>query len=210
LEEALARTRPTGKGVATLCIDLDNFEIDQRHLRAPLRRPSAAARSGAHSGRDEDTAARLGGDEFAILQANVSEPAEVAALARRFLVEIGEPFDIMGYQVVIGASVGIALAPGDGDDADLVLKNADLALYRAKADGKGTFRFFEAEIDARAQARRRLEMEAASVVVSRRRPGRRIVISSPPLGRLDHAVRSFGRGVDRHQIRVVEQGTSLR
>jgi predicted signal transduction protein with EAL and GGDEF domain len=116
--------------------------------------------------RDEDTAARLGGDEFAILQTNVSEPAEVAALARRFLVELGEPFDIMGHQVLIGASVGIALAPGDGDDADLVLKNADLALYRAKADGKGTFRFFEAEMDARAQARRRLEMDLRKAMLA--------------------------------------------
>ena len=65
----------------------------------------------------------------------------------------------MGHQVLVGASIGIAFGPGDGDDADKLLKNADMALYRAKADGKAAFRFFEAEMDARAQARRRLEMD---------------------------------------------------
>jgi diguanylate cyclase (GGDEF)-like protein/PAS domain S-box-containing protein len=168
MEEALTRMRRTGKGVATLCIDLDNFKSINDTLGHPcgdhlLQRVAERIRGVI---RDEDTAARLGGDEFAILQTNVSEPAEVAALARRFLVEIGEPFDIMGHQVLIGASVGIALAPGDGDDADLVLKNADLALYRAKADGKGTFRFFEAEMDARAQARRRLEMDLRKAMLA--------------------------------------------
>jgi diguanylate cyclase (GGDEF)-like protein/PAS domain S-box-containing protein len=161
MEEALARMRRTGNGVATLCIDLDNFKSVNDTLGHPcgdhlLQRIAERIRGVM---RDEDTAARLGGDEFAILLANVAEPAEVAALARRFLTEISEPFDVMGHQVLIGASVGIALAPGDGDDADRVLKNADLALYRAKADGKGAFRFFEAEMDARAQARRRLEMD---------------------------------------------------
>ena len=82
-------------------------------------------------------------------------PKQSARFARRLLADISEPYDIMGHQVLIGASVGIALAPGDGDDADKLLKNADLALYRAKADGRGAFRFFEAEMDARAQARRK-------------------------------------------------------
>ena len=72
---------------------------------------------------------------------------------------ISEPFDLEGHQVTVGASIGIALAPGDGDDRDRLLKNADMALYRAKAEGKGTFRFFEAEMDARVQSRRRLEMD---------------------------------------------------
>jgi diguanylate cyclase (GGDEF)-like protein/PAS domain S-box-containing protein len=168
MEEALARLRRTGKGVAMLCIDLDNFKSVNDTLGHPcgdhlLQRIAERIRGMI---RDEDTAARLGGDEFAILQANIAEPAEVVALARRFLAEIGEPFDVMGHQVLIGASVGIALAPGDGDDADRVLKNADLALYRAKADGKGTFRFFEAEMDARAQTRRRLEMDLRKAMLA--------------------------------------------
>jgi diguanylate cyclase (GGDEF)-like protein/PAS domain S-box-containing protein len=168
MEEALVRMRRSGKGVATLCIDLDNFKSVNDTLGHPcgdhlLQRIAERIRGVI---REEDTAARLGGDEFAILMTNVAEPAEVAALARRFLTEISEPFDVMGHQVMIGASVGIALAPGDGDDADRVLKNADLALYRAKADGKGAFRFFEAEMDARAQARRRLEMDLRQAMLA--------------------------------------------
>jgi diguanylate cyclase (GGDEF)-like protein/PAS domain S-box-containing protein len=168
MEEALARMRRTGKGAATLCIDLDNFKSVNDTLGHPcgdhlLQRIAERIRGVT---RDEDTAARLGGDEFAILMTSVDEPAEVAALARRFLAEIGEPFDVMGHQVLIGASVGIALAPGDGDDADRVLKNADLALYRAKAEGKGAFRFFEAEMDARAQARRRLEKDLRQAMLA--------------------------------------------
>jgi len=168
MEDALARMRRTGKGVATLCIDLDNFKSVNDTLGHPcgdhlLLRIAERIRGVI---RDEDTAARLGGDEFAILITTVEEPAQVAALARRFLAEISEPFDVMGHQVLIGASVGIALAPGDGDDADRVLKNADLALYRAKADGKGAFRFFEAEMDARAQARRRLEMDLRQAMLA--------------------------------------------
>jgi diguanylate cyclase (GGDEF)-like protein len=160
--------RRTGKGVAMLCIDLDNFKSVNDTLGHPcgdhlLQRVAERIRGVMG---DEGSAARLGGDEFAILQSNVAEPAEVAALARRFLAEIGEPFDVMGHQVLIGASVGIALAPGDGDDADRVLKNADLALYRAKADGKGAFRFFEAEMDARVQARRRLEMDLRQAMLA--------------------------------------------
>jgi predicted signal transduction protein with EAL and GGDEF domain len=72
---------------------------------------------------------------------------------------IGEPYDLDGHHVCVGASVGIAIAPGDGADADRLLKNADMALYRAKSDGRSTFCFFEAEMDARAQARRRLEVD---------------------------------------------------
>jgi diguanylate cyclase (GGDEF)-like protein/PAS domain S-box-containing protein len=168
MEESLSRRLRTGKGVAALCIDLDNFKSVNDTLGHPcgdhvLQRVAERIRSVI---RDEDTAARLGGDEFAILQTNVAEPAEVVALARRFLAALVEPFDVNGQQVLIGASVGIALAPGDGDDADRLLKNADMALYRAKADGKGAFRFFEAEMDARAQARRRLEMDLRQAMLA--------------------------------------------
>jgi predicted signal transduction protein with EAL and GGDEF domain len=83
----------------------------------------------------------------------------VAALASQIVEKVAAPYDIGGHQLVIGVSVGISLAPEDGKNPDELLKNADLALYRAKADGRGTYRFFEAGMDARAQARRLLELD---------------------------------------------------
>jgi predicted signal transduction protein with EAL and GGDEF domain len=80
-------------------------------------------------------------------------------LARRVIDALGEPYDIDGHHVVTGISIGVAVAPTDGTDADQLLKNADIALYRAKSDGRGTYRFFEPEMDARMQARRALELD---------------------------------------------------
>jgi diguanylate cyclase (GGDEF)-like protein/PAS domain S-box-containing protein len=160
-DETLARMRRSGLGVAALCIDLDNFKSVNDTLGHPfgdLLLQSVAERLRALL-REQDTIARLGGDEFAVLQAEVEQPEEVSALARRLLAALGEPYLLDGHLVAINASIGIALAPGDGDDADRLLKNADMALYRAKADGKGAFRFFEPEMDARVQARRCLEVD---------------------------------------------------
>ena len=168
MEEALNRLRRNGKGVATLCIDLDNFKAVNDTLGHPCgdHLLQCVAQRLRATLRPDDTAARLGGDEFAIVQTDIEDPAEVSALARRILADLSEPYDIMGHQVLVGASVGIALAPGDGTDADKLLKNADLALYRAKADGKGAFRFFESEMDARVQARRLLEIELRTAMLA--------------------------------------------
>jgi len=108
---------------------------------------------------DVTMVARLGGDEFAVLEMS-DEPVERAAeLAKRIQGAISEPFDIDGHQLVIGASVGIAIAPTDGNESDQLLKNADLALDRAKGDRRGTYSFYEREMDERLQARRNLEQE---------------------------------------------------
>jgi diguanylate cyclase (GGDEF)-like protein len=109
--------------------------------------------------RETDLVARLGGDEFAILQIGGEQPKDATALAARLLELIGNSFEIDGQQVAVGTSIGIAIAPSDGKEADQLLRNADLALYRAKSDGRGTYRFFEPEMDRRAQARRRLEVD---------------------------------------------------
>jgi predicted signal transduction protein with EAL and GGDEF domain len=109
--------------------------------------------------RPSDTIARLGGDEFAIVQAALEQAADATVLAARLIKQLSQPFDIQGYQVVIGTSVGIALAPADGTDPDILMKNADMALYRAKEDGRGVYRFFEPGMDARMQARRALELD---------------------------------------------------
>jgi predicted signal transduction protein with EAL and GGDEF domain len=115
--------------------------------------------------RDTDTVARLGGDEFAILQNAVHTPEDIISFVSRIISDLSEPYDIDGHQVGIGVSVGIALAPGDGLSADELLKNADLALYRAKADGRGTYRFFEIEMDTRMRTRRQLEVDLRMALV---------------------------------------------
>jgi diguanylate cyclase (GGDEF)-like protein/PAS domain S-box-containing protein len=161
LEEMLTRLRRDGAGVAALCIDLDKFKTVNDTLGHPygdLLLQAAAQRLRAIV-REPGLVARLGGDEFAILIADAEGPEAVGTFAQHVLGVLGEPYDLDGQNVCIGASVGIAVAPGDGGDANLLLKNADMALYRAKSDGRGTFRFFEAEMDARAQARRRLEVD---------------------------------------------------
>src|SRR5205085_25517 len=107
---------------------------------------------------------RLGGDEFAILQASAEQPRAAARLAQQLVEVLAEPFAVQEHQIHIGASVGVAIGPNDGSAADELLKNADLALYRAKGDGRGVFRFFETEMDARVRARRTLEIELRKAV----------------------------------------------
>ena len=101
----------------------------------------------------------MGGDEFVIVQAPITDPAEATALAQRIIASISEPFDLDGHQATIGASIGIAVGPGDGLIPDRLLRNADLALYRAKGDGRGTFRFFEPAMDLQMQTRRIMEQD---------------------------------------------------
>jgi diguanylate cyclase (GGDEF)-like protein len=146
---------------AILCLDLDRFKDVNDTLGHPfgdklLEQIGARLRNCV---RQSDSVARLGGDEFAVLQGSLTELAETAALATRIVDTIGAPFDLDGHQVVIGVSIGIAVAPTDATGTVQLLKAADLALYRAKADGRGAYRFFEAAMDQRMQARRALELD---------------------------------------------------
>ncbi|MCW5695146.1 MAG: EAL domain-containing protein [Bauldia sp.] len=169
MEQLLAQSAgQTGPGLATLCIDLDDFKSINDTLGHPFgdRLLQKVADRLRHVLRQGDLVARLGGDEFAVLQTAIAAPNEVSHLAERLIEAISAPYELDGHHVTIGASIGIALAPGDGDDPDQLLKNADLALYRAKADGRGTFRFFEPEMDARIQARRALELDLRSALQS--------------------------------------------
>jgi diguanylate cyclase (GGDEF)-like protein len=164
-EQALAGIGSEGF-FAVLCIDLDDFKQVNDTLGHPagdelLKRVAERLQKNV---RDTDILARLGGDEFAVVQIAPERPEEVSGLAGRLVEVLSEPYDLEGHEVVIGTSIGIALAPGDGNDPDQLLKNADMALYRAKGEGRGMFRFFEAEMDARLQARRRLEMELRKAV----------------------------------------------
>jgi predicted signal transduction protein with EAL and GGDEF domain len=102
---------------------------------------------------------RLGGDEFAVIQRGVREPDAAGALAAGIIEALDRPFQFDGHTVVIGASVGIALAPRDGTTGDELLKKSDLALYRAKGEARGTFRFFEDGMDAHMHHRREIEAD---------------------------------------------------
>ena len=114
--------------------------------------------------REEDALARLNSDEFALVQSGVARPEDAVLLARRLLEAIGEPYLLDGHSVVIGASIGIAMSPGDGAESEKLLKSAGMALSRAKTEFRGTFSFFEAEMDARAQTRRKIEIDLRSAI----------------------------------------------
>jgi diguanylate cyclase (GGDEF)-like protein len=148
--------------LAVFCLDLDHFKEINDSLGHPVGDAllKEVARRLAANLSEEDTVARLGGDEFAIvLFRHGGDASAISALAGKLVEEIAAPYDVSGHQLVIGVSIGVSLAPDDGNDPDELLKNADLALYRAKADGRGTYRFFESGMDARAQARRLLELD---------------------------------------------------
>ncbi|MDO9713381.1 bifunctional diguanylate cyclase/phosphodiesterase [Paracraurococcus lichenis] len=160
LNAALGRAR-RGESFAVLCLDLDRFkEVNDTlgHALGDALLRSVASRLEAVL-RETDTLARLGGDEFAVIQDRLDRSHDVAAQARRLVEALAAPFDLEGNQVVIGTSIGIAVAPTDGLDADALLKNADMALYRAKAEGRGRWSFFEPEMEARLQLRRGLEID---------------------------------------------------
>jgi diguanylate cyclase (GGDEF)-like protein len=164
-EEALPLLR-RGEDFAVLCIDLDHFKEVNDTLGHPAgdKLLKLVADRLRQNVRETDILARVGGDEFAVVQTMLQRPEEVTVLASRIIEVLSEPYEVDSQEVVVGASIGVAIAPGDGDDPDQLLKNADMALHRAKADGRGMFRFFEAEMDARLQARRRLEMELRKAV----------------------------------------------
>jgi diguanylate cyclase (GGDEF)-like protein len=159
LEQALIRVR-RDEMVAIHHLDLDQFKAVNDTLGHPggdklLKMVADRLRLLV---RESDTVARMGGDEFAIVQI-AADPTDATTLAQRIISAISEPFDIGGHHAVIGASIGIAVGPGDGLSPDELLRNADLALYRAKGDGRGTFRFFEPEMDLQMQARRIMEQD---------------------------------------------------
>jgi predicted signal transduction protein with EAL and GGDEF domain len=111
--------------------------------------------------------ARLGGDEFAIIMTQLQRPADATTLSLRVRDSVSKPYLIDGHQLMVNISIGIAIAPVDGMDPDTLLKNADMALYGAKGDGRGTYRFFEPEMDARMKSRRHLEMDLQKALVNK-------------------------------------------
>ena len=168
MDEILLHTRRSADKVAVLVLGLDNFKavndtlghgIGDKLLRGVAKRLRSTLR-------EEDTLARLNSDEFAIVQSGLARPEDAVILARRLLEAIADPYLLDGHSVVIGASIGIATAPGDGDESEKILKNADMALSRAKNDSRGTFSFFEAGMDARAQSRRKIELDLRDAILN--------------------------------------------
>ena len=160
LEQAL-RDNPRRKLVAVMFMDLDNFKAVNDTLGHPAGDEllkQVAARLQACM-RNTDLVARFGGDEFVIVSTTLADPGEAATLANRIREMVLTPFELLDHQVVIDTSIGIALAPGHGRDVQQLLKNADLALYHAKRSGRGTHRYFEADMDVRMLERRDLELE---------------------------------------------------
>src|SRR5262245_33724524 len=166
MDDMLLHMRRSSEKLAVLVLGLDNFKIvndtlghgvGDKLLRGVAKRLRSTLR-------EDDALARLNSDEFAIVQGGVTRPEDAVLLAKRLLEAIADPFLLEDHSVVIGASVGIAVSPGDGDDSDKLLKNADLALSRAKSDFRGTFSFFEAEMDARAQSRRKIETDLRDAI----------------------------------------------
>jgi diguanylate cyclase (GGDEF)-like protein len=147
------------ENVAVLCLDLDHFKAVNDtlgHSTGDQVLVTVAERLRECS-RETDVVARLGGDEFAILIHSLEDPRDAATVAARIVRSMAKPMEIDGHQVAIGTSVGIALAPSDGQDAETLLKNADMALYRAKSEGRGNYHFFEKGMDEALQHRRMLE-----------------------------------------------------
>jgi diguanylate cyclase (GGDEF)-like protein/PAS domain S-box-containing protein len=160
--ERMLRYMRREPGVAILYIDLDHFKEINDSLGHPIGDELLieVARRLAGCIREGDTVARLGGDEFAVIQLSHHEPeSDAAALAMRIISVVSTPYELQGHHVSIGASVGIALAPADAAEPDQLIKKADLALYRAKSEGRGSYRFFELDMDASAQNRRLLTTE---------------------------------------------------
>ncbi len=160
LEYVLDRVQ-RGEMVAVHHLDLDQFKAVNDTFGHPcgdkLLRIVAERLRGLVG--ETDTIARMGGDEFVIVQAAIADPAEATSLAQGVIDALSEPYDLDGQQAVIGVSIGISVGPGDGPNPDKLLRNADLALYRAKSDGRGTFRFFEPVMDLQMQTRRIMEQD---------------------------------------------------
>jgi diguanylate cyclase (GGDEF)-like protein/PAS domain S-box-containing protein len=161
LDHAIARARRDGKMFAVLYFDLDHFKdvndtlghpVGDLLLQAVAKRLKAAIR-------EVDTVARFGGDEFALINTDIGEPADAVVLADKVLKTLDEPFTIDGNEIRSGASIGIAVYPQDAPDPETILSHADVALYRAKAEGRATYRFFTDSMDTEVRLRVRVTAE---------------------------------------------------
>ena len=159
LKGVLSGARRHGHKVGLLFMDIDHFKkINDTHGHATGDRFLAqAAERIVACVREEDTVARLSGDEFAVVLSDIRNARDTEPVAHKILNAFSRPFILDGQEAFVGASIGIALGPDDGDDPELLLRNADAAMYEAKEQGRHTFRYFTRELNERAVERVRIE-----------------------------------------------------
>ena len=189
LDKRLSESRRYGLKFAVFYIDLDNFKnvndtlghpIGDELLKTVAQRISSCVRNG-------DVVARLGGDEFALLQRADFVPRDPKALAERVIFSVSEPYVINGDHIEIGVSVGISVTPDDSDDADRLMRNADVALYHAKQDGNRAFRFFTASMDEQIRARQSQEADLKAAIAAQQFE----LFYQPVVSTKDRSVKSF-------------------
>ena len=165
----ISQARRSGVQFSIHALDLDGFKLinDMHGHEAGDALLSEISRRLKDCLREEDVVARFGGDEFAILETGTRQPTDAMVVATRLLEAIREPIALPDAEVVIGGSIGIAVFPDDGSEIEDLLRNADTAMYRAKADGKGTYRFFESEMDAALVIRRKLERRLRQAITQK-------------------------------------------
>ena len=166
LEECCTRLKRYGTPFAVFYLDLDRFKAvnDTRGHRAGDQLLIEVGRRLGAQLRETDTIARLGGDEFAVILPDQPDKAGISIVASRLIAEVEKPYELDNDALVIGLSIGIARAPDNGSNADEILHNADLALYRAKGEGGNRHCFFEPEMDLEVQERQKLEREMAEAL----------------------------------------------
>ncbi len=159
LDQALAAARREGNKVALLFIDLDRFKVINdtlgHHIGDKLL--IEVADRLRDSVRDSDVVARLGGDEFVIMLSGMEHSGSAAIIAEKLVRNIGDPYLIEGYDLYTTPSIGVALFPTDGEDGETLMKNADAAMYHAKAAGRNNFQFFDARMNDAALERLKIE-----------------------------------------------------
>jgi diguanylate cyclase (GGDEF)-like protein/PAS domain S-box-containing protein len=166
LDQAMLRAKRGGTTVAVLYIDLDRFKhindslghaVGDELLRSVAQRLQACVRS-------SDTVSRHGGDEFIVLLADVVQPHDAAMCAEKIIAALEEPHRIAGHDLRISASIGIAIFPGDAGDADMLMRNADFAMYQAKYSGRNNYQFFKADMNANAMERQSVELDLRQAI----------------------------------------------
>jgi diguanylate cyclase (GGDEF)-like protein/PAS domain S-box-containing protein len=168
LQNAVLRARRENSIVALVYFDLDHFKAVNDTLGHPAGDAllKEVSRRVLQLLRDEDTLARLGGDEFVVVLEGVEIPERISVVAERIIHEMGNAFILQGHEVFVGCSLGVAFFPRDGDNVDTLMRNADLALYRAKEDGRNCYRLYSEEMNANAHVRYQTEIRLRKAIES--------------------------------------------